>query len=154
MRTRGSARSRPLRFEPLEARQLLAITVNTLVDEADGSIVDGDISLRDAIEVAPAGETINFAASLTSGGPATIQLSNLGELVVNKNLMVGGPGAKLLTINAFDPTPAMKNGDGSRVFRVDNGAASLRTVAISGLSLTGGDVSTAGGGAILNRENL
>ena len=30
-------------FESLEDRRLLSITVNTLVDEADGSIVDGDI---------------------------------------------------------------------------------------------------------------
>ena len=40
--------ARQLRIEPLEDRRLLSITVNTLVDEADGSIVDGDISLRDA----------------------------------------------------------------------------------------------------------
>src|SRR5262249_14840717 len=37
-----------LRIEPLEPRRLLTITVNTLVDETDGSIVDGDVSLRDA----------------------------------------------------------------------------------------------------------
>jgi hypothetical protein len=154
LRARSSQSVCSLRFESLESRQLLAIMVSTLVDEADGSIVDGDISLRDAIAVAPAGETISFAASLTAGGSATIQLSNLGELVINKTLTVSGPGANLLAINAFDPTPAMKNGDGSRVFRVDNGAASLANVAISGLSLTGGDVSPLGGGAILSRENL
>ena len=52
---------RRLRIEPLEDRRLLSITVNTLVDELDGSILDGDISLRDAIAAAPSGETINFA---------------------------------------------------------------------------------------------
>ena len=41
---------RRLRSESLEDRRLLAvITVNTLTDEADGSIDDGDISLRDAL---------------------------------------------------------------------------------------------------------
>jgi hypothetical protein len=43
-----------MRMEPLEDRRLLSITVNTLVDEQDGSIVDGDISLRDAIAASPA----------------------------------------------------------------------------------------------------
>src|SRR5262245_33196631 len=97
---------RRLRLEPLEDRRLLSITVNTLVDEADGSIVDGDISLRDAIAAAPSGETIDFSAALTSGGPATIDLT-LGELVINKNLSISGPDANLLTIDASasDPTP-------------------------------------------------
>ena len=56
---------RQLRIEPLEDRRLLSITVNTLVDEADGSIVDDDISLRDAIALAAAGETINFSVTGT-----------------------------------------------------------------------------------------
>jgi hypothetical protein len=56
--------ARRLRFESLERRELLSITVNTLVDERDGNIIsDGDVSLRDAIELAPAGETIDFAPS-------------------------------------------------------------------------------------------
>ena len=52
---------RRLSVEPLEDRRLLSITVNTLIDEADGSIVDGDISLRDAIAAAAPGETIDFS---------------------------------------------------------------------------------------------
>ena len=139
---------RRLRIEPLEDRRLLSITVNTLVDELDGSLVDGDISLRDAIAAAPQGETINFAVT------GTINLTNLGHLTINKNLTINGPGANLLTINAFDPTPAMNNGDGSRLFNIDDGnAAEEKTVAISGLTLTGGDVSGDGGG-IRNAENL
>ncbi|MEO2047540.1 MAG: hypothetical protein ABGX16_13320 [Pirellulales bacterium] len=35
---------RRLRMEPLENRWLLSITVNTLADELDGSLLDGDIS--------------------------------------------------------------------------------------------------------------
>jgi Planctomycete extracellular len=90
---------RRLRVEPLEERRLLAIAVNTLIDEADGSIVDGDIALRDAISLAPPGETINFSPALTSGCPTKIILT-LGELVINKNLNINGPGANFLTIDA------------------------------------------------------
>ncbi len=46
------------------------------------------------------------------------------------------------------------SGDGSRVFNIDDGnALSAINVGISGLTLTGGDV-TGSGGAILSNENL
>jgi hypothetical protein len=70
--------------EPLEERRLLAITVNTLVDEQDNSIVDGDVSLRDAIAAAPAGETINIAPAL-DGQKIT---PTLGELVLSKSMKI------------------------------------------------------------------
>lgn len=73
------------------------------------------------------------------------------ELLINKNLTIQGPGAELLTIKAFDPTPAMKNGDGSRVLYIS--APGLASVSISGLTLTGGDSNFEGGG-IRNMENL
>jgi hypothetical protein len=60
---------RPLRFEPLEDRSLLSITVNTLADENDGIAVGG-ISLRDALAAAVANDTINFAPALTSRSTA------------------------------------------------------------------------------------
>src|SRR5262245_59101027 len=150
---------RRLRFEPLENRWLLAITVNTLVDESDGSIVDGDISLRDAIALAPADETINFASTLTAGGPTTINLTvgpsnSQKNLTIDKSLTINGPGANLLTIKAFDPDASgTDDGDGSRVFTISDGTSTLRTVTISGLTLTGGDVASSGG-AVLNFENL
>src|SRR3990172_9149830 len=143
---------RRLRIEPLEDRRLLSITVDTLLDELDGSIIDGDVSFRDAIALAPSGEAIDFAPALTSGGPATITLT-LGDLVINKNLAINGPGASLLTIDASgnDPTPDENNGDGSRVLNIDDNNANLLNVSIGGLTLTGGD----GGGAIYMRdENL
>lgn len=140
--------SRHLRFEPLEDRRLLSITVDTLLDEADGSLVDGDISLRDAIALAPNGETIDFSVV------GAINLTSLGQLVINKNLTISGPGAEQLTLRAYDPTPAVFNGDGSRVFLIEPLTAS-RAVSLSGLTLTGADVnSTTGGGAILSRADL
>ncbi|MEZ6071252.1 MAG: hypothetical protein R3C10_13505 [Pirellulales bacterium] len=145
---------RRLHGEPLEERRLLSITVNTLVDEADGNISDGDVSLRDAIALAPSGETINFADSLRGG---TITLT-LGELVIDKSLSIDGPGADLLTVDASgnDPTPdsvltddatIADDGDGSRVFNIDDGNShSQATVTLSGLTISGGDVTGVGGG--------
>jgi hypothetical protein len=153
-RTRPAAwGQRPLRFEPLEDRRLLAIVVNTLVDENDGIDVGG-ISLRDAIAAAPAGETVQFAPALIAAGPATILLTR-GELRIASNLTINGPGANLLSIDASgnDPSPAVNNGTGSRVFNITDNANSLKSVAIRDLTLTGGDASGAGGG-ILTRENL
>src|SRR3972149_3208231 len=76
--------SRRLHCETLEDRRLLAITVDTLLDELDGSTVDGDISLRDAIAATTAGETIDFAMSLDGG---TVLLT-LGELAINRPLTI------------------------------------------------------------------
>jgi CSLREA domain-containing protein len=128
-----------LRIEPLEDRRLLSITVDTLVDENDGVGVGG-ISLRDAIAAATAGETIDFSVT------GTITLEH-GELVVDKDLTIAGPGANLLTIDA----------DGaSRVFLVnDNDSGTLADVRLQDLTITGGLASDDGdGGGIWNRENL
>jgi predicted outer membrane repeat protein len=142
-----------LQFEPLEDRRLLAIVVDTLLDENDGVAVGG-ISLRDAITAAPAGETIEFAPALTDAGPATIMLTR-GELLISNNLTINGPGASLLTIDASgnDPSPNVNNGNGSRVFHITDAADTLKEITIRNLTLTGGDASGAGGG-ILSRENL
>jgi hypothetical protein len=144
---------RRLRFEPLESRRVLSITVDTLVDENNGVGVGAGTSLREAIAAAIAGDTIDF--SVTGTINLSVGASNsTKQLTINKNLTISGPGANLLTINAFDPTPATKTGDGSRVFTIDDASSTtLRDVSISGLTLTGGDVNTAGG-AISSAENL
>jgi hypothetical protein len=91
--------------------------------------------------VAP-GETIDFAPALTSGGPATIELT-LGQLTVNKDLTINGPGAHLLTLTST-----------SRKFSIDDGNDEAdKTVAISGLTLTGGSLLNVGAG-LRNTENL
>ncbi len=145
IRERTAMRHKPRdytpRLEVLENRRLLSITVNTLTDELDGSILDGDISLRDAIAAAHSGETINFSPALTSGGPATIQLT--GQLLIDKNLTINGPGAPLLSLIST-----------SRKFYVDDGnGVADKSVAISGLTLTGGNLSAHGAG-IRNAEIL
>ena len=124
------------------------LVVDTLMDEEDGDYSAGDRSLREAIGLVDGGfgseGTITFAASLTSGGPASILLA-LGELPIAADLTINGPGANLLTIDA---------GDASRIFNIDNGAGAVIDVEIVGLTLTGGNATAGSGGAIFNKENL
>ena len=123
------------------------LVVDTLADEDDGDYSAGDFSLREAIAIAnanPGSDTIEFAPELMAAGPATILLTH-GELLITDAVTINGPGANLLTIDAGgnDPTPEQENGDGSRVFNV--GGDNLIDAAISGLTLTGGDVNSSGG---------
>ena len=93
---------------------LATITVNTLIDT---SANDGLTTLREAIAAAVSADTIDFSVT------GTIQLTNVGhvgEIVINKNLTINGPGANVLTIRAFGGTAAA--GDGARIFNVDDGA--------------------------------
>jgi hypothetical protein len=137
---------RRLKLESLEDRRLLTITVNTLIDENNGS-GNGFTSLREAIAVAAVGETITFSVT------GTINLTSISGLSIDQNLTITGPGADRLTIRAYDPTPTLKNGDGGSVFHINDGTANDIAVSISGLTLTGGDAPIEGGG-ILNAENL
>jgi hypothetical protein len=135
---------------------LAVVTVTTLGDTVDFN--DGLTSLREALfatNLVGGADTIEFAASLTSGGPATITLTQ-GELAITDALTINGPGANLLTIDASgnDPTPDDNFFDGSRIFNVDDGNFSAKiNVSISGLTLTGGDADGSGG-AIFNGEHL
>ncbi len=51
------------------------------------------------------------------------------------------------------PTPHENNGDGTRIFNIDNNLSTLIDVSVAGLTLTGGDVAT-NGGAILHAKAL
>jgi len=143
----------------------LNLVVNTLADENDGDYSVGDLSLREAIGLAngsSGADTIMFAAALTASGPVAIRLSR-GELRILDTVTISGPGVTLLTVDASgnDPTPdstlddgdVTNDGDGSRVFNIDDGTNTLLTVSIAGLTLEGGDV-RGDGGAIFSRENL
>jgi hypothetical protein len=63
-------------------------TTMTVVNGNDS----GPGSLRQAILNASSGDTINFATSVT-----TVTLTS-GELVIDKNLTITGPGANRLTV--------------------------------------------------------
>ena len=140
---------RRLRFESLESRRMLSITVDTLVDENDGVGVGTGTSLREAIAAAVSGDTIDFSVT------GTINLNQNSPLVINKSLTVSGPGASFLTIRAFDPTPATKNGDGMQVLLInDADPESLSTVTLTGITITGADRNFVDGAGIYTTENL
>jgi hypothetical protein len=94
-------------------------------------------SLRDAIAATPPGGTVDFQPGLSG----TITLT-AGELVINKDLAVSGPGADVITVSG---------NQASRVFDI---AASF-AVSISGLTIAnGGSALIGGGGGILNSGTL
>jgi Right handed beta helix region len=129
-----------LALEPLEERAVPAtFTVTNLNDGDPGS-------LRQAISAANAAadaDIINFTAGLTG----TINLSLAGpddsnaggDLDILNPVSIQGPGAKVLTVKQ---TVANE-----RVFDVQ--PATGATVAISGLTITGGNRVQAGGGVLL-----
>ena len=97
----------------LSVQTVHAATVMNTNDSGAGS-------LRDALVNAPDGDTINFSVTT----PATITLTT-GELLVNKNFIISGPGADQLSVNG---------NAASRVFHIASG----KTVTISGLTITNG----------------
>ncbi|HEX7450464.1 MAG TPA: hypothetical protein VF306_23085, partial [Pirellulales bacterium] len=135
------------------------VTVNTLLDadaaDASTSAVDtngnGQVSLRSAIEYlnANGGGSVVFDPALFASGPAKISLS-LGELWITGAESIAGPGASHLTLDASGK---------SRVFDTI-GSPQDNQIAITGLTLTGGDgigdraYYDGQGGAILNGANL
>lgn len=110
------------------AGQAATQTVTTL---GDGVGVVG--SLREKIAVANAGDTIVFQAGLSG------QISLIDEIVINKNLIISGPGANVIRVSGQFL---------SRVFNVPAG-----NVQISGLRITQG-VGGNGGGVLVDGGNL
>ena len=141
--TRKSSKSRrtekcrrALRFEALESREMLSITVNTLNDENDG-IGAGGISLREAIQEVVAGDTIDFAPSLNNTNK-TINLT-FGEIPFNKSLIIDASMLEDgLTIDASMADQSTNPGDGIRIFNITGSGSTL--VTLKNLMLTGGDV--------------
>lgn len=123
----------------LSASASIAVTEagSFVVNRADDVTADdGQTSLREAIAFVPesgvSAPTITFDPQVFAT-KTTITLTQ-GELLLNFNLKIQGPGANLLTINA---------NNASRVFTVHS-----RQGTISGLTLTGGNSSNMGGGAV------
>ena len=83
----------------------------------------GSGSLRQAIVDASPGDTINFAPSVT-----TVNLTT-GELVVDKNLSITGPGDNRLTVRRSTNAPPF------RIFEITSTTA---VVFISGLTISNG----------------
>ncbi|HEV7378088.1 MAG TPA: Calx-beta domain-containing protein [Pyrinomonadaceae bacterium] len=104
--------------------------VNSNADSGPGS-------LRQAILDACPGATIFFSSSFI--GPITL---TSGELVINKNLTIVGPGVNSLTIGG---------NNASRVFNISSG-----TVSISDLTIANGKATPGGssGGGLINSGTL
>ncbi|MEM7313219.1 MAG: hypothetical protein AAF497_08710, partial [Planctomycetota bacterium] len=120
------------------------IVVDNIVDELDGDFSPGDLSLREAIALAdanPGPDTISFANSVTG----TMNLTG-GEFQIRQPLLIVGPGADQLTIDA---------GASSRHFHVSDGTNFVAEVEIRGLTLANGASPGGGnGGSILSDESL
>jgi len=97
------------------AAQATTLTVTSANDSGTGT-------LRQAILNASSGDTISFAAGIT-----TINLTN-GELLIDKNITINGPGANLLTVQR---SSAMD-------FRIFNISSATITATIYGLKIAGG----------------
>ena len=69
------------------------LTVNSNAD-AGGTCPGASCTLRQAIATAASGDTINFAPGIT-----TITLMS-GQLFIDKNLTITGPGANLLIVRS------------------------------------------------------
>ncbi len=107
------------------------IIVSTLVDESDSDFSNGDLSLREAIEITNANASAN-AITFDSGLSGTINLdAALGQLTITDDVTVTGLGADTITVDA---------GGNSRVLLISGG-----TNEISGLTLSGGSEERGGG---------
>ena len=98
------------------------ITVTNTNDSGPGS-------LRQALTIANDGDTIGFAVT------GTISLTR-GELVIDKNITISGPGPGVLTVARSQQAADF------RIFNIPPG----HTVEIDGLTITGGSLIGNGGG--------
>ncbi len=120
--------------EQLEIRQLLTvdplvITVDIADDSTNGNTDEGDISLREAIEMAndnPGEDRIEFSESLKG---STIIIDD-GELLINDDLTIVGLGADNLTISGANA---------NRVFRVEGSDVLFAHFSVADGYARGGD---------------
>ena len=113
------------------SRQSVAKPANIIVITNTND--SGSGSLRQALLDANDGDIINFDSSLKG---QTITLTS-GQLIVDKSVTISGPGANRLAVD----------GNGTdRVFSI----TPAKTVTISGLTITNGNVTSGRGGGISN----
>lgn len=115
--------------------QAHAATLIVVTNTSDGAAPGPAGSLRRAISDAVAGDTITFSVPANS----TVSLTS-GELLINKELTINGPGANLLSIQR---SAVAGN------FRIFTIAANF-SAAISGVTIANGNLPTDFGGGILN----
>jgi len=114
-------------FAQLGAAATLVVT--TTADNGAGS-------LRAAIAAASDGDTIQFDATLNG---QTISLTG-GQLLIDKDIIINGPGPNLLTVSRVSTAERF------RIFAIMSGS----TVALAGLTISGGHTDAAGSSGIGN----
>ena len=135
---------------PTSIAHAATITVTTTADSGPGS-------LRQAIQDAAPGDTINFSVT------GAITLTS-GELFIGKNLILQGPGATSLAISGNDASRVVRIGSGATVtisdLTIRNGSAYFGAGIYNSGALTLMNVavrdntSESSGGGILNYETL
>jgi hypothetical protein len=128
-----------LNLLPLEDRATPAIfTVLNTNDSGSGS-------LRDAISQAnslPGADTIQFGTVFAN--PQTISLTS-GQLSVTDPLTITGPGSGFLAIRSGNANATATN----RIFNINATAATPQQFSISGMVLSGGNLSAGNSGAAI-----
>lgn len=105
-------------------------TVNSVADTTDGVCDGTSCTLREALQVAQAGDTIVFSSLFAT--PQTIRLTQALP-PITADLTITGPGAQLLTVRR-------DSGGAYRILEADGG-----NVSISGLTLQNGSADYGGG---------
>ena len=125
-------------FDPSQSNIVSQVVIACAQDPIVTSNADGGAgSLREALAQVCTGDTITF--NLAGDGPHTIALTT-GELVVAKSVTIKNTSGEKITVSG---------GGLSRVFNINP----TKTAAIIGLTISGGDSATAGGG-VLNDGTL
>jgi len=133
MKTFNSNTCRTLFATCLSALCFIALSTQAATITVTNTDDDGAGSLRQAIADAHDGDTITF------GVTGTISLTT-GELLVDKSIIINGPGSFNLTLDAHNA---------SRVFHVSGGVSAT----IAGLTVANGG-SEEGGGGIRNDHSM
>ncbi len=143
-RSRADSLGRRPRMEQLEDRNMLSTTwmVNTPLDVVD--LGDNVLSLREAIQVeAISGDRIEFDSVAMNGETIALLLGEIqfnSSLTIDASMLTNG-----LTIDAGGN--GLAAGYTSRIFNITDltSGTAPPEVALIGLTLTGGDVASAGG---------
>ena len=141
-RLRRNHRTPHFNVEGLEDRRMLATFTVTNTNDA------GDGSLRRAVQLAnatPGVDEVLFDTSLTD---LMITLTS-GEIRVSQAVTIDGEQSNvIIDASGSDPTPAVNDGMGSRVFHVTDGVGDESNffAEFRNLTITGADVEGDGGG--------
>lgn len=121
---------------------VIPIIVDSLADGSDGNFGPGELTLREALELANGGlgiDAVEFARHVAAG-PQRITLTH-GELRITDEMDLRGPGASTLTIDAVgnDKYPDRAGGGTSVFIIADSSKLVVRKVRLANLSITGAE---------------